>query len=77
MVEPLRHRQTKEAETDMVDLKPPRHTPTLHFPAIHFGRAPRPSDRFVFGPFLTPLRTWPILPPGLRGLNRPATFYFI
>jgi len=29
MVEPLRHRQTKEAETDRVDLKPPRHTPTL------------------------------------------------
>ena len=26
MVEPLRHRQTKEAETDMFDLKPPRHT---------------------------------------------------
>jgi hypothetical protein len=29
MVEPLRHRQTKEAETDMFDLKPPRHTSTL------------------------------------------------
>ena len=29
MVEPLGHRQTKEAETDMFDLKPPRHTSTL------------------------------------------------
>jgi hypothetical protein len=29
MVEPPRHRQTKEAETDMFDLKPPRHTSTL------------------------------------------------
>jgi hypothetical protein len=26
MVEPLRHRQTKGAETDMVDLRPPRHS---------------------------------------------------
>ena len=24
-----------------------------------------------------PLRTWPIPRPGLGGLNRPATFYFI
>ena len=30
MVAPLRHRQTKEAETDMFDLKPPRHISTLH-----------------------------------------------
>jgi hypothetical protein len=29
MVEPLRHRQTKEAATDMFDLKPPRHISTL------------------------------------------------
>jgi hypothetical protein len=29
MVEPLRHRQTKGAETDMPDLPPPRHIPTL------------------------------------------------
>src|SRR5450759_3875787 len=31
MVEPLRHRQTKEAATDMFCLKPPRHISTLHF----------------------------------------------
>src|SRR5260370_29600601 len=31
MVEPLRHRQTKEAETDMFSLQPPRHIPTLLF----------------------------------------------
>jgi hypothetical protein len=29
MAEPLRHRQTKEAETDMPGLPPPRHIPTL------------------------------------------------
>src|SRR5450756_433338 len=34
MVEPLRHRQTKEAATDMFCLKPPRHISTLHFAAV-------------------------------------------
>jgi hypothetical protein len=29
MVEPLRHRQTKEAATDMFDLQPLRHISTL------------------------------------------------
>jgi hypothetical protein len=29
MVEPLRHRQTKGAATDMFDLTPPRHISTL------------------------------------------------
>jgi hypothetical protein len=29
MAEPVRHRQTKEAATDMFDLQPPRHIPTL------------------------------------------------
>jgi hypothetical protein len=29
MADPLRHRQTKGAATDMVDLTPPRHIPTL------------------------------------------------
>jgi hypothetical protein len=33
MVEPLRHRQTKGAETDMLDLTPPRHVSTLPTPA--------------------------------------------
>src|SRR6266849_5277783 len=31
MVEPLRHRQTKEAATDMFCLQPPRHISTLPF----------------------------------------------
>jgi hypothetical protein len=31
---PLRHRQTKGAETDMLGLTPPRHTPTLPTPAV-------------------------------------------
>ena len=30
MAEPLRHRQTKEAATDMFSLQPPRHISTLH-----------------------------------------------
>ncbi len=30
MAEPVRHRQTKEAATDMFYLKPPRHISTLH-----------------------------------------------
>src|SRR5207247_10160473 len=29
MLEPVRHRQTKGAATDMLSLPPPRHTPTL------------------------------------------------
>ena len=32
MVEPVRHRQTKEAATDMFDLQPPRHiSHTCHY----------------------------------------------
>jgi hypothetical protein len=31
MAELLRHRQTKEAATDMLTLQPPRHIPTLPF----------------------------------------------
>ena len=34
MVEPLRHRQTKEAETDLSDLQPPRHISTLPIAAM-------------------------------------------
>ena len=30
MVEPLRHRQSKEAATDMFSLQPPRHISTLY-----------------------------------------------
>jgi hypothetical protein len=38
MVEPVRHRQTKEAETDMFDLQPPRHISTLQIEqAAHPG----------------------------------------
>ena len=32
MAELLRHRQTKEAVTDMFTLQPPRHIPTLPWP---------------------------------------------
>ena len=34
MAEPLRHRQTKEAATDMFSLQPPRHISTLHIAVI-------------------------------------------
>src|SRR4051794_31513741 len=34
MVEPLRHRQTKGAATDMFYLMPPRHISTLHQPDL-------------------------------------------
>jgi hypothetical protein len=34
MAELLRHRQTKEAATDMFSLQPPRHIPTLPKAAV-------------------------------------------
>jgi len=34
MAEPLRHRQTKEAATDMFSLQPPRYIPTLPDSAV-------------------------------------------
>ena len=37
MVEPLRHRQTKEAATDMFDLQPPRHISTCMGPFLSSG----------------------------------------
>jgi hypothetical protein len=68
MADPLRHRQTKGAATDMVDLTPPRHIPTLpnraNLPAaveVGYGAAPA-RDRFTavaavrrrFRPFAAP-----------------------
>jgi hypothetical protein len=47
MVEPVRHRQTKGAATDMFGLPSPRHTSTL--PKID-GPA-KPAPRSDFGPF--------------------------
>jgi hypothetical protein len=38
MVEPLRHRQTKGAETDMLDLTPPRHVSTPPTPVVRFAQ---------------------------------------
>ena len=37
MVEPLRHRQSKEAATDMCSLQPPRHISTLPIKARASG----------------------------------------
>jgi hypothetical protein len=41
MVEPVRHRQTKGAATDMFGLPSPRHTATPPKPAVMFGSAAR------------------------------------
>src|ERR1700720_1466923 len=49
MAEPLRHRQTKEAATDMFSLQLPRHISTLH-------RADR-AGRFANGSGIGLLRT--------------------
>jgi len=43
MAEPVRHRQTKGAATDMFDLQPPRHTSTL--PNSAPARRPQIRDR--------------------------------
>src|SRR5450759_3743176 len=62
MVEPLRHRQTKEAATDMFCLKPPRHISTLHIAsfrcAAKFVRYWRTADNGGFWPAMVcPLLT--------------------
>jgi hypothetical protein len=50
MVEPVRHRQTKGAATDMFDLQPPRHTSTLPQAAIPDAwSAPRRDQAREFG----------------------------
>jgi hypothetical protein len=41
MVEPVRHRQTKEAATDMFSLQPPRHISTLPSAAVRGSAAMR------------------------------------
>jgi len=48
MDDPLRHRQTKGAETAMVSLQPPRHIPTLPFAS--FQRAARLRDMSAMPP---------------------------
>ena len=56
MVEPLRHRQTKGAATDMPGLLPPRHIPTLPIPTlaiaeIQFKTVPWPCSKPGTGAF--------------------------
>jgi hypothetical protein len=50
MAEPLRHRQTKEAATDMFYLKPPRHISTLPFASGHSRHYDHPPMTFRFPP---------------------------
>ncbi len=66
MAEPLRHRQTKEAATDMFSLQPTRHISTLH--ECDLRAAPTNVRSWesnglnadvVFGPFMTPSRHRP------------------
>src|SRR5262245_65216334 len=59
MVGPLRHRQTKEAETDMFNLPPPRHISTL------------PTIKREDKPALTRKLKALIAPPGFTG-NAPG-----
>ena len=47
MAEPLRHRQTKEAATDMFSLQPPRHISTLPFAT---GPSPHPVELCLLCP---------------------------
>src|SRR5262245_21442842 len=42
MAEPVRHRQTKGAATDMFGLPPPRHISTLPSPGVAVDRGTRP-----------------------------------
>jgi hypothetical protein len=74
MVEPLRHRQTKGAETDMPGLPPPRHIPTLPCRAVregdHGGIFGRPGTAAP-GTGTRRFRTFP--PSPLSGEVRPAT----
>ena len=44
MVEPLRHRQSKEAATDMFSLQPPRHISTLPEASVRCVAAVRPES---------------------------------
>jgi len=45
MADPLRHRQTKGAATDMVDLTLPRHIPTLPSADPQDGVCAGPTER--------------------------------
>src|SRR3974377_749431 len=56
MVEPLRHRQTKGAATDMPGLPPPRHPSTL--PRAVLQRALLPPDPWLRPLLFTSLEGW-------------------
>src|ERR1700730_9694966 len=65
MVEPVRHRQTKGAATDMFGLQPLRHTPTLPTLAAsrRLGHRQLGADDRDRG---TPRSATPPTPPGIR-----------
>jgi hypothetical protein len=48
MAEPVRHRQTKGAATDMFDLQPPRHIPTLPRPCENAKAINRDRTNYSF-----------------------------
>jgi hypothetical protein len=72
MVEPVRHRQTKEAATDMFDLTPPRHISTLpkrELPSCDLMSASASTIEHAKSGLRTPLR-----PAGQTRLNPPFLF---
>jgi hypothetical protein len=59
MADPLRHRQTKGAATDMVDLTPPRHISThmgMFVSTVGFNYSWVSSDYLLRYPGLSPFR---------------------
>ena len=58
--EPLRHRQTKGAATDMLNLTPPRHTPTLPAPAVRCAQIAVVHRRRVEGVNSTRCSSWSV-----------------
>jgi hypothetical protein len=81
MAEPLRHRQTKGAETDMLSLTSPRHTSTLPTPdgygrrvCANSGHCPRARGMSQIDPILPfkagPMNGWEARESGLSGGRR-------
>src|SRR6266851_4999572 len=71
MAEPVRHRQTKEAATDMFDLQPPRHIPTLPKALVRGSR--RRSPVHPLQRTLCGFR--PSSPPGPGRVKTPSLLY--
>ena len=73
MAEPVRHRQTKGAATDMFDLPPPRHISTLRVSPV----AAHSTDRLLSEPTADtqPWRREPLLMPHFCHCLEPVADY--